>query len=294
VPDPKLAFHPGLLTFAFVNNKKPAGVFAMTMYRARACPRCQYYVGYCLSKPIHGTPECSIKSFCLNCNYQFPVHAVIRGTKDSTPRLKTLTPAGPLQAAKSSRYNPRSGAPQESTGSEGLAPGAKNYSRELRAIGQELEKRRFTTFNLKCSGDSYFVWSTETAGPSLLSDAGHAVAGRWTLGCYTKADDPETKMLLDRMVGCLFSPDDIKRLEFEGVQNRRRESGGNAGRRLSHLLRTIGEQVYRRRHRLLAISWQDHQTSVVSEAARGRREINVFRSDNLYDLWVRMYLQRSR
>ncbi|MGH7928743.1 MAG: hypothetical protein ACREQV_13215, partial [Candidatus Binatia bacterium] len=61
----------------------------MAMYHARPCPRCQYYVGYCITKPFHGTPESPVKSFCLNCNYQLPVRAVIRGMKDFPPRRRT-------------------------------------------------------------------------------------------------------------------------------------------------------------------------------------------------------------
>jgi len=246
----------------------------MAMYRARNCPKCEFYVGYHISKPVSGVPQSAITSFCLNCNYHFPVHAVIRGGKDFPPRL--TTPA----------------APPDSPGNKALAPRA-TYSRELRAIGQELEKRRFTTFNLKCSGDSYFVWSDETITPTAAPDAEPAAGGSRPASCADR-HDPATKMLLDRIVGFLFSAEDIKRLEYEGVQNRRRESGANTGRRLSHLLRTIGEQVYRRHQRLLAVSWQDQQISVVCENAAGRRELNVLRTDNLYDLWVRMYLQRSQ
>jgi len=32
---------------------------------------------------------------------------------------------------------------------------------------------------------------------------------------------------------------------------------------------------------------------VVIETPHGRKEIDVFRPDNLYDLWVRMYLKRD-
>jgi hypothetical protein len=165
-----------------------------------------------------------------------------------------------------------------------------NYARELRAVGQELERRRFTRFNLKCSDNSYFVWSTESITEFAASSAGEN-SGRAHLG---SPDDPAIKMLLSRIAGVLFNTADVKRLEREGEQNRRRETGAGHGRRLSHLLRTVGEQVYRRNQRLLAIAWRERQISVVAEDARGRREINVLRTDNLYDLWVRMYLQRSR
>jgi hypothetical protein len=253
----------------------------MTLYRARACPKCRYYVGYSIAQAVQGTPESAVKSFCLNCNYQLPVRAVVRGMKHFSPWRKPPTQARSTQQLNDSLPHARGQA-------AGAAPVQRaNYSRELRAIGQELERRRFTTFNLKCSGDGYFVWSTEIIRSAPPRETG-------TRSGYAKADDPTTKMLVDRIVGVLFDPGTIARLERAGMQNRQGASGASNGRRLSHLLRTVGEQVYRRNQRLLAIAWQENQISVVAESARGRREINVLRSDNLYDLWVRMYLQRSR
>ena len=51
--------------------------------------------------------------------------------------------------------------------------------------------------------------------------------------------------------------------------------------------------VSQRGERLLGIAWQELSISVVIETPYGRKEIDVFRPDNLYDLWVRMYLKRD-
>ena len=45
--------------------------------------------------------------------------------------------------------------------------------------------------------------------------------------------------------------------------------------------------------RLLGISWQELSVSTVVETPEGRKEIDVFRPDNLYDLWVTMFLRRD-
>lgn len=264
----------------------------MERYRARPCPRCQYYVGYSIAKPFHGTPEASVDSFCLNCNYRLPVRAVVRGMKHSSARPRTNKPSGAMQRANDFHGAAPLSAPSATRGCEAPAQPV-NYPRDLRAIGQELEKRRFTTFNLKCSGDAYFVWSTEMIAPSPLSDLASTKGESGAQSCYDNADDPAMKMLLDRIVGFQFNADEVERLERQGVQNRRQERGVSNGGRLSHLLRTVGEQVYRRNQRLLAIAWQERRIGVVAETVGGRCEMNVLRSDNLYDLWVRMYLQRS-
>jgi hypothetical protein len=242
-------------------------------------------VGYYLAKAVNQISE--VKSFCLNCNYKFPVRAVLLGTKNFTRRQKARAAPLPPQATDERHDGPQlNDAP--TAGNRTLAQRA-NYPRELRVIGQELEKRRFTTFNLKCSENSYFVWSTEVIAPSLVSNA----ASIWSSGRSERDPDLETKMLLDRIVGFLFNASDVHRLDCEGIENRGKKVGVSDGRRLSHLLRTVGEHVYRRNQRLLAIAWQNPQISVISESAMGQREITVLRTDNLYDLWVRMYLQRS-
>ena len=262
----------------------------MSIYRARPCPKCQYYIGYSVTKPFDGTPEASVKSFCLNCNYQLPVRAVIRGRKNAFARRKPNQPAGALRRADDFHGSARLAAVTPT--SEVPARGA-NYPRDLRAIGQELEKRGFKTFNLKCSGDTYFVWSTETMAPSGLSDAANTGNGSGVEFRHANPNDPAMKMLLDRIVGFQFTVVQVERLEQKGRENRRHGSGISDRDRLSHLLRTVGEQVHRRNQRLLAIAWRDRQISVVTKTVGGPCNMDVLRSDNLYDLWVRMYLQRS-
>jgi hypothetical protein len=261
----------------------------MTLYRARSCPNCKYYVGYTVAKPGE-TSDGSVISFCLNCNYKLPVRAIVHGKKNFPLRRRIRGADGALRRTHDFHGATALDATSITQSREAPAP-VENYPRDLRAIGQELEKRRFTTFNLKCSDDAYFVWSTEMTAPSQFADLEN-VSGKNCAGFhYANSNDPEMKMLLDRIVGFQFDAEKVKRLEREGVQNRRRD-GVADGHRLSHLLRTVGEQVYLRKQRLLAIAWQERQIGVVAESATGRREINVLRSDNLYDLWVRMYLQR--
>jgi len=261
------------------------------MYRARACPKCQYYIGFSVAKPFDGMPAASVESFCLNCNYRLPVRAIIRGMKKTAPRQLPNRPTRALQRANDF-YGAARLAAAAAPRSEAPARGP-NYPWELRAIGQELETRGFKTFNLKCSGNAYFVWSTETMAPSGLSDPANSESRSGAESRYGNPGDPALKMLLDRIVGFQFTAVQIERLEQNGRQNRRHGSGFSEHRRLSHLLRTVGEQVYRRDHRLLAIAWGDRRVSVVTKTAAGRCNMDVLRSDNLYDLWVRMYLQRS-
>jgi hypothetical protein len=86
---------------------------------------------------------------------------------------------------------------------------------------------------------------------------------------------------------------ELDRIEREQRARRRRQSRNADGHSLSQLLRTLGDMLGQRSERLLGIAWQDLSIGVVLETPQGRKEIEVFRPDNLYDLWVRMYLKRD-
>jgi hypothetical protein len=85
----------------------------------------------------------------------------------------------------------------------------------------------------------------------------------------------------------------IEVIERAGASHRQQGTTITDGHSLSQLLRTAGALVEQRGERLLGISWQELSVSIVVQTRQGRREIDVFRPDNLYDLWVRMYLKRE-
>jgi hypothetical protein len=175
-----------------------------------------------------------------------------------------------------------------------------DYSRHLRTIGQDLENLHLFAFNLECTGDAYVVWvrsdSANDSGNPLLRGGKSRLQKLWrnTLHGRTVVSEetfqdwhsPNAKRLR-------YSLTDLDHLE-RGQRGRRQLQMRTAdGHSLSQLLRTIGDMVGRRGERLLGIAWQELSVSTVVETARGRKEIDVFRPDNLYDLWVKMYLRRD-
>ena len=175
-----------------------------------------------------------------------------------------------------------------------------DYARHLRAIGQDLEHLHLCTFNLEYTGDSYLVWlrpdeQGEISNP-LLRISKNRLQKLWrnktpprTLGheeSYTLATSQIGKRLR-------YSVQELDRIEREQRARRRKESGNADGHCLSQLMRTIGDLVGQKGDRLLGIAWQELSVGVVVETPHGRKEIDVFRPDNLYDLWVRMYLKRD-
>lgn len=169
------------------------------------------------------------------------------------------------------------------------------YSGHLRVIGQQLQQNRIAAFNLECTGSAYVVWTRDRGGAAparSFFNPGPEKLERWwgrrygVRGRYSpESIGPERRLE--------FSPEKLGRLEQRARLDREPTGGSIDGHSLSQLLRTIGSLVGQRNHRLLGISWRDLSVCVVVEIGQRRREIDVFRPDNLYDIWVRMYLRRQ-
>jgi hypothetical protein len=268
----------------------------MAKYRARHCPKCHYYLGFSITKPPAKSREISITSFCLNCSYKLPMNKIIRGIRRTTSPLRRA--ALRLAAVTNSQQTINSEAQRQVEGVEkSLSP--LDYPRHLRVIGQDLESLRLKTFNLECVGDSYLVWS-----PSGTADGEvHPLSGLsknrlqklWKNKSQSRSHGQEEHFTLPSSLPTKryrYSIRDIDRMEYES-RSRRQKSSITDGHSLSQLLRTVGALVGQRRERLLGVCWQDFAISVVVETSQGQRQIDVFRPDNLYDLWVRMYLRRD-
>lgn len=269
----------------------------MSKYRARHCPNCDYYIGFSTVTRSSRNIQAPITNFCLNCNYKLPVHTIVYGVRRpprsswrNNLRLVSSTPS--LSQALANPVSPLSMDTR-------IRP--EDYARHLRAIGQDLETIHLDSFNLECTGDAYLVWvrsdgANDHSNPllrlgknrlqKLLRNTlhGRTVAREET---FTDWHSQPSKRLR-------YSLADLERLEREQRGRRQAQSMRSTdGHSLSQLLRTIGDMVGRRGERLLGISWQEMSISMVVETPHGRKEIDVYRPDNLYDLWVKMYLRRD-
>ena len=267
----------------------------MGKFRARHCPRCSYYLGFSIVKQPLKSKETSVTSFCLNCNYKLPIRAVFRGIRRTSSPLRR----GALRLASITKGK------QMPTRETQQADAAENfcsldYARHLRVIGQELDGLRLEAFNLECTGDGYLIWSrpggagSEDTSLSRLSK--NRLQKLWRNKAQDRSYGQEELVTLTSSVQAKryrYSLSDIDRMERESRSHRQPKASVADGHSLSQLLRTVGGIVRQKHERLLGISWQDFSISVVVETAQGQREIDVFRPDNVYDLWVRMYLRRD-
>lgn len=271
----------------------------MAKYHARVCPKCHYYLGFTINRPLLRGKELSIASFCLNCNYEIPVNRIITGKKRFGSSAKTRLQRVTSEIGRSDRnlVSPRS--KEQHDAKQGTRQ-PMSYARTLRSIGQDLENRQLNAFNLECRTNLYLVHVRDEAPEGKLRlrsyvtkaalrafwkrAAGHLFPSKLKRSAVASPSAAHTYQ---------YSAEDINRLERKGIGLRRQTDGMPDGHSRSQLLRTVGGLVDQRNQRLLGVSWQEGFVGVVIETPRGRREIDIFRSENLYDLWVKMYLKRT-
>jgi hypothetical protein len=270
----------------------------MAKYRARHCPKCNYFIGFAITKPTTKNRDNPLTNFCLNCNYKLPVRSIIDGARRSSPSLRRSGLRLVHSAAGASSLGPE-GESRRNDMETRISPA--DYARHLRAIGQDLEVLRFSYFNLEFTGDAYLVWiksvdNPENDRPPLMRISRNRLQKLWrnrtpprTIG--REESYPISSSQTGRRLR--YSVQELDRIERDQRARRRRQSGNADGHCLSQLLRTLGNLLGQRSERLLGIAWQELSIGVVLETPQGRKEIEVFRPDNLYDLWVTMYLKRD-
>jgi hypothetical protein len=252
----------------------------MLTLNASTCPRCHYFFGYSTTQPDFSNRRTTLIGSCLNCDFRLPIHAILRGrrtaltperTSGSSLRLVPGKLASLTTVARAPNRRPSATAPSSAV--------SQYYGRDLRAVGQALEKLQLKQFTLKRAGRSYFIWHHDQTQP--------AASHQWTL-------EPLRKRAASTAPTFRLDPADVERIELAGRVRRQKAHSVTNGHRLSHLLRTLGEHIKSRGQQLLGITWRESSVSVVIETAKGRRCVEEFRTDFLYDLWVRMYLRRAR
>ena len=148
------------------------------------------------------------------------------------------------------------------------------YAQTLRAIGQALETLDIGDFNFEPDGDNYLVNGTSSGKRRRISQAVDPIA-------------PVSAIEVS------YSPGDVERLEHEGRNQRANVHGTTDSSRLSQALRVIGSYLSQKYSRLLRISRTGESFEVQYQSSLGSRFSEKFSAADLYDLWVRFYMQRS-
>jgi len=267
----------------------------MSKYRARLCPKCDYFIGFTIARHRPHAIKSSVTNFCLNCNYKLPVHSIIRGVRKTSRRLSGRSK---LKLVCATPQSVTLGLGSDIMMDTKINPS--DYSRHLRAIGQDLENLHLSAFNLECTGNAYLVWvrsddQSESNNP-LFRISRNRLQKLWRNKISPRVlgqEEPYKLPSAETGRRLRYSVAELDRIEREQRARRRQQSGMADGHSLSQLLRTIGDLAGQKNERLLGVSWQELSVSMVVETPEGRKEIDVYRPDNLYDQWVKMYLRRD-
>jgi hypothetical protein len=175
-----------------------------------------------------------------------------------------------------------------------------DYSQPLRAIGQALETLNVQTFEMEPAGAAYLIrgaaaiedsvtTTQRVSSENLRSTWGDIASQEPTL---TREPQAKNETATSR-IELNYTPKDVERLEIEGRAKRGETTNMADPSRLSQLLRCIGAYLTQKLARLLRISWAGDFLSVEYETSLGSRMQETLATSDLYDLWVRMYLQRA-
>ncbi len=174
------------------------------------------------------------------------------------------------------------------------------YAQRLRAIGQALEILKIDGFEMEVSGEDIFVLgNVPRTQRKLLLDQCSAEQLHTVWGSLPQQSD-------DRGIGqgssepgdllrmqLRYTAEDVARLDSEGRSRRGKSATVGDAWSLSQILRSIGAYLNQKRARLCKITREADNLAVEYETSVGSKMKETLAIKDLYDLWVRMYLQRA-
>jgi len=182
----------------------------------------------------------------------------------------------------------------------GLMTAMSGYAQPLRAIGQALETLNLQSFELEPIGEDFYVRGTLTRSDAELSSdvvTLDKLSAIW--GKIPGFDHPDRERqsrngtAVVESIELHYTIRDIDRLEQEGQARRVDPHRMPDTASLSQVLRCVGAYLNQKRARLLRL-WRDTESvSIEYETSLGSKLKETLAVAELYDLWVRMYVQRA-
>ena len=169
------------------------------------------------------------------------------------------------------------------------AADSQNFARQLRALGQALERFSFSAFDLELRSGTYLVTGTAISTENIKFSFSRFVR-ELLRGSSAKA----MLMCNDSQVDLRFSPEEIERFEERGKVRRQDSSKMPDPYSISQILRGAGSYLDNRDVTTLrGISLKGKWVTVSYQTVEGRPEQAQQDLEYFYDYWVKMYLRRS-
>ena len=160
------------------------------------------------------------------------------------------------------------------------------HAQSLRVIGQSLEVAKLPAFELETDGLNYVVKS------DFLSKTGEWIL-RHALSPTDISDQKDPQSAVSRSVR--FTPADISRLDDQAQRQSRINSSPHTqtSRRLSQLLRALGDHLDHTQVNTFHISWTSNSASVDFQLADGQSDSRTFTAEKLEQLGSHSRFRRS-
>ena len=164
-----------------------------------------------------------------------------------------------------------------------------DFARQLRALGQALEKFSFSTFDLELRSGNYLVTGRATSTENIRFSF-----SRFVRELLRSSTARPTLSCADNRVDLCFSPDEIEKFDLRGKVKREDANKMPDPYSISQILRGAGSYLDNRDvTTLVGVSLNGKWVTVRYETPEGRLEQAKQDLEYFYDYWVKMYLRRS-
>jgi hypothetical protein len=176
--------------------------------------------------------------------------------------------------------------------------GTIGYARPFRAMGQALETLNLQFFELEPIGEDFLIRGhlpkPDATANALSAASLNTVWGNLPpLASENRREQTEPHVPLLMSIELQYTRKDIERLEQEGRANRADPNRIPEHSSLSQVLRCAGAYLVQKRGRLIKL-WRDsNSVSLEYQTSVGSTLKDKLVVGELYDLWVRMYMQRA-
>ncbi len=172
---------------------------------------------------------------------------------------------------------------------ESAVPDVRGFAKQLRALGQALEKFKFSAFDLELKSGIYVV-----TGRAVTAERIRFSFSRFLRELFQGGMPRTTLTYAQNQMGLRFSPDEIEQFDARGKVKRQDSSKMPDPYSISQILRGAGSYLDNRDVATLsAISLRGKWVTVTYESAEGRLEQAKQDLEYFYDYWVKMYMRRS-
>jgi hypothetical protein len=167
--------------------------------------------------------------------------------------------------------------------------GQREFAKELRALGQAIEKFSFSAFDLQIDSGIYVV-----TGRAVIPEENVKFSFSRFVRELLGSDRAATVTTKAGQIDLRFTPEEIEKFDVRGRVKRQDAGKMPDPYSISQILRGAGSYLDNRdATRLVGVTLKDRWVTVSYQTAEGRLEQAKQDLEYFYNYWVRMYMRRS-